>query len=229
MTDLKTSFPKPCTYFLINKTEVSITKDLSPCMSHTAYILRASELQQYLATWIFRETMAAFSSIGLNSYRMAFGIQVFLCSGEDLWVCSQEQPTLLWFVGSTLCTGRQDKNITLKIWQPEWAIISVYSSHPKKPCWGKQVPVLPACLCLFSRRDSSETCVRHNAWKSNTGNAFPAFLLGPASAAGEARGKASSCAATLLPPVFTSFGSPLVSVCWTIRRQGVLKILQRGN
>lgn len=171
--------------------------------------------------------MAAFSSIGLNSYRMAFGIQAFLCSGEDLWVCSQEQPTLLWFVGPTLCTGRQDKNITLKIWQPEMSHHQCLLQPPQEALLGKASPSA-ASLCLFSRHDSSEICVRHNAWKINTGNAFPAFVLGPASAVSKATDKASPCA-VILPLVFTSFGSSLVPVCWTVRRKGVLKILRRRD
>lgn len=41
----------------------------------------------------------------------------------------------------------------------KWATFSVYSSHTKNPCWGKQAWALPAHLWSFSRRDSSETCV----------------------------------------------------------------------
>lgn len=65
---------------------------------------------------------------------------------------------------------------SLRFGSLKWPVFSVYSSHTKKPCWGKQAPVLPAHLQSF-RCDSFETCVRPKCRKVTLEMPFQLSLL----------------------------------------------------
>lgn len=94
----------------------------------------------------------------------------------------------------------------------KWDIFSVFSNTTKKPYWAKAGvgATNPPKLWSFSMCDSSEICVRSKCRNMMLEIPCQAFLLGPVSVIGEEQSKASSASAgTRLPPVFTSFRSPL--------------------
>lgn len=89
-------------------------------MSHMDYILRVSQQQAILGYMNIQGSQqhpAAPTEFGLTSYRMAFGIQVFLCSGKELQICSQVQPAVLCFAGSVLCSWETRHGLLiLQLW-----------------------------------------------------------------------------------------------------------------
>lgn len=105
---------------------------------------------------------------------MAFGIQVFLCSGRELRIYSQVQPAVLCFAGSVLCNWETQRGLLiLQLWQPE-------ISH------------LCLLACFSHRRDPSV-----ERWRWKCPSSFHASFLLPVR-------QGPPSAAKLLPPVFTS-------------------------